>query len=112
MQAGTLTSVERGYAGLPIPFGWFAVAMSDEIGNGEIRTLHYFGTEFVVWRGEDGQVHAVDPHCPHMGAHLGVGSEVVGNDLRCAYHHWRFKGEGGVTDNPYTQVIPPRLKRA
>jgi 3-ketosteroid 9alpha-monooxygenase subunit A len=112
MEAETLTTVDRGYAKLPIPFGWFAVAMSNEITSGEIRTLHYFGTEFVIWRGEDGQVHAVDPHCPHMGAHLGVGSEVIGNDLRCAYHHWSFNGEGGVTDIPYTKVIPPRLKKA
>jgi phenylpropionate dioxygenase-like ring-hydroxylating dioxygenase large terminal subunit len=106
------TIVARGYDKLPIPFGWFGVAMSDELAPGEVRTLRYFGTEFVVWRGEDGAVHAVDPHCPHMGAHLGVGSEVIGNDLRCAYHHWRFDGEGGVVDIPYTPVIPPRLKKA
>jgi phenylpropionate dioxygenase-like ring-hydroxylating dioxygenase large terminal subunit len=112
MEADTITTVERGFAQLPIPFGWFAVALSDEIAKGEIRTLHYFGTEFVVWRGEDGRINAVDPHCPHMGAHLGIGSEVVGNDLRCAYHHWSFNGEGGVTDIPYTPVIPPRFKKA
>jgi phenylpropionate dioxygenase-like ring-hydroxylating dioxygenase large terminal subunit len=111
MKADTITTVERGYAQLPIPFGWFAVAMSDEIAPGEIRTLHYFGTEFVVWRGQDGAVNAVDPHCPHMGAHLGVNSEVVGNDLRCAYHHWSFDGEGSVTDIPYSPVIPPRFKK-
>lgn len=112
MEAGTLTTVERGYDQLPIPFGWFAVAMSDEIAKGDIRTLHYFGTEFVVWRGDDGKVHAVDPHCPHMGAHLGVNSAVIGNDLRCAYHHWSFNGDGGVTDIPYTKVIPTRLKQS
>src|SRR5258706_14129693 len=84
-------SPDRGYAGLPIPFGWFAVAMSDEIAPGDIRTLKYFGGEFVVWRGADGAINAVDPHCPHLGAHLGVNSSVQGNDLRCAYHHWRFQ---------------------
>ena len=112
MQSATATIVERGFAQLPMPFGWFAVAMSDEIGKGAIKTLRYFGTEFVVWRGEDGQMNAVDPHCPHMGAHLGVGSEVIGNALRCAYHHWSFNGAGGVTDIPYTKAIPARLKKA
>lgn len=111
MEAATITTVDRGYSQLPIPFGWFAVAMSNEIATGQIKTLHYFGTEFVIWRGQDGGLNAVDPHCPHMGAHLGVSSEVVGNDLRCAYHHWSFNGEGGVTDIPYTKVIPPRLKK-
>lgn len=112
MSSQTITTIDRGYAGLPLPFGWFAVALSSEIAPGDIRTMHYFGTEFVVWRGHDGVIHAVDPHCPHLGAHLGVGSEVIGNDLRCPYHHWSFNGEGGVTDIPYTPVIPPRLKKS
>lgn len=105
-------AADRGYAGLPIPFGWFAVAMSGDIAEGEIRTLHYFGTQFVMWRGEDGQVHAVDPYCPHLGAHLGVSSSVEGNDLRCGFHHWRFNGGGGVTDIPYARMVPPKLKRS
>ncbi len=103
--------LDRGYDDLPIPFGWFAVALSDEITCGDIRTMHYFGTEFVVWRGEDDGMRAVDPICPHLGAHLGVASEVIGNDLRCPYHHWSFNGAGAVTDIPYTKVIPPQLKR-
>ena len=107
----TTPSSDRGYASLPIPFGWFAVAMSSEIASGEIKTLHYFGTEFVMWRGQDGGVRAVDPFCPHLGAHLGVNSTVNGNDLRCAFHHWSFSGVGGVTDIPYSKTIPPRLKR-
>ena len=107
------TSVlDRGYAGMPIPFGWFAVAMSSELAACEIRTMRTFGTEFVIWRGEDGAVRAVDPVCPHLGAHLGVNSTVAGNDLRCAFHHWSFNGEGGVAAIPYTRMVPPKLKRA
>jgi nitrite reductase/ring-hydroxylating ferredoxin subunit len=111
MTAPSSHTADRGYAGLPIPFGWFGVAMSDEIAVGEIRTLHYFGTQFVVWRGEDGVLNAVDPYCPHLGAHLGVNSSVQGNDLRCAYHHWKFNGGGQVTHIPYNENIPPQLKR-
>jgi len=40
-----------------------------------------------------------------------VNSTVVGNDLRCAFHHWSFNGAGGVSDIPYTDVIPPKLAR-
>jgi len=103
---------DRGYSQQPIPMGWFAVAYSEDIAPGEIQTLHYFGTEFVLWRGHDGEIHAVDPYCPHLGAHLGVNSEVIGSDLRCAFHHWRFNGDGGVTDIPYTDLILPKLKRS
>ncbi|MEY4161106.1 MAG: hypothetical protein RLZZ136_1727 [Pseudomonadota bacterium] len=105
------TTLNRGYADLPIPFGWFAVALSNELAAGDIRTLRYFGTEFVLWRGEDGAIRAVDPVCPHLGAHLGVRSSVIGNDLRCAYHHWSFNGDGGVVSIPYTKMVPPKLKR-
>lgn len=102
---------QRGYD-LPLPFGWFAVAKANEIVAGEVKALSYFDTELVVWRGEDGAVRALDPYCPHMGAHLGFGGTVVGNDLRCPFHHWRFNGEGAVTDIPYARMIPPRLAKS
>lgn len=97
---------------LPLPFGWFAVAKSGEIEAGQVKRLSYFATEFVVWRGEDSTVRALDSHCPHMGAHLGYGGTVIGNDLRCPFHHWRFNGDGGVTEIPYAEAIPPRLARS
>ena len=74
--------------------------------------MKYFGTELVAWRGEDGALAASDPFCPHLGAHLGYGGKVVGNDLQCPFHLWSFNGQGGVTDIPYAKVIPPKLKRA
>jgi phenylpropionate dioxygenase-like ring-hydroxylating dioxygenase large terminal subunit len=109
---GTITTLERGYARLPIPYGWFAVGLSNEIVSGEVQTKRYFGTEFVMWRGGDARLRALDPFCPHMGAHLGVNSDVTGNDLRCPYHHWRFNGEGGVTQIPYTDAISPGMRRS
>ncbi len=91
---------ERGYDQLPLPFGWFAVAMSDDIAAGDVKTLAYFGTELVVWRGESGSLHALDPYCPHMGAHRGHGGAVAGDDLQCPFHHWTFSGAGAVTAIP------------
>jgi 3-ketosteroid 9alpha-monooxygenase subunit A len=101
---------ERGYENQPLPFGWFAVAYSDEIAVGEVKTLKYFATQFVVWRGEDGVLHGADAHCPHMGAHLGVGGKVVGNDIQCPFHHWQFSPSGGVTEIPYAKGIPLALQ--
>ena len=111
MSGATNPATDRGFSTLPIPFGWFGVAMSEEIEVGQVKTLDYFAQQFVIWRGEDGQVRALDPYCPHLGAHLGVNSSIKGNDLQCAFHHWTFNGEGQVTDIPYSNVIPPRLKR-
>jgi 3-ketosteroid 9alpha-monooxygenase subunit A len=97
---------------LPLPFGWFAVAKSDELQVGQVTPLSYFASEFVVWRGEDGAVRALDSYCPHLGAHLGYGGIVVANDLRCPFHHWRFNGNGAVTEIPYAATIPPRLAQS
>ena len=38
----------------PIPFGWFHIAMDDEIAVGEIKTIKAFGREMVLWRAESG----------------------------------------------------------
>lgn len=108
----TTTTLERGYASLPIPYGWFGVGRSGDIQNGQVKTMRYFATEFVMWRGGDGLLRVVDPFCPHMGAHLGISGDVTGNDLRCGYHHWRFNGEGGVVKIPYTDAISPSMKKS
>jgi 3-ketosteroid 9alpha-monooxygenase subunit A len=96
---------------LPMPFGWFAVAKSDELAKGEVKTIQSFDTEFAVWRGEDGVARAVDGHCPHLGAHLGYGGTVIGNDLRCGFHHWKFRGDGSVAEIPYSKLVPPKLQK-
>jgi len=57
------------------------------------------GKELAVYRGEDGQVVALDAYCPHMGAHLGEGS-VEGDEIRCLFHGWRFNSKGECTDIP------------
>jgi len=107
----TISTATRGYEQLPIPFGWFAIAMSDEIAATQVKEIACFGTEFVVWRSESGVLSAFDPYCPHLGSHLGLGT-VVGENLQCAFHHWAFNREGGVSGIPYSDLVPPKLKRA
>ncbi len=95
----------------PIPFGWFGVAYSDELAIGQVKPMSFFGKDFVIWRGEDGQVRATDAYCLHLGAHLGHGGKVTGNDLTCPFHAWRYTGEGKVTEIPYAKVMPPKLQQ-
>jgi len=49
------TIQDRNLDTLPLPFGWFMVAYSDELAVGEVKPLYYFGKDLVLWRGEDGQ---------------------------------------------------------
>ncbi len=96
---------------LPVPLGWFAVARADEIAAGTVKSLHYFGTELVLWRGADSKLRATDPYCRHLGAHLGHGATVAGNDLECPFHHWRYDGSGAVTDIPYCKPVPKKVRQ-
>ena len=40
---------------LPIPNGWYAVAVSEELTAGTLDRVHYFGQELVVFRTEAGE---------------------------------------------------------
>jgi phenylpropionate dioxygenase-like ring-hydroxylating dioxygenase large terminal subunit len=84
------------------PTGWFQVAFSHEIGPGEQLLVHYFGQDLLLWRSESGEIHANDPYCLHLGANLGVGGRVEGEEIVCPWHAWRWDGEGRNTLIPYS----------
>ena len=86
-----------------IPFGWFAVAESDDLAVGATKALYYFDTHLVGWRDESGEAHVQGAFCPHLGAHLGHGGAVEGCEIKCPFHGWKFDGEGTNTDIPYSE---------
>jgi 3-ketosteroid 9alpha-monooxygenase subunit A len=94
----------------PYPNGWFKVCFSDELEPGDVKPVHQFGSELVVWRGQDGVAHVFDAYCPHLGAHLGYGGKVEGNDVRCPFHAWKFDANGRCNDIPYAKKIPTRAE--
>ena len=106
-QAIPTTHSER-YPFTPFPRGWFRVAYADEIAPGEVKRLQYFGRELVLFRTESGVAQVFDAHCPHLGAHFGVGGTVVGENIRCPFHHWEFGTDGVCTKVPYAEKIPPK----
>jgi phenylpropionate dioxygenase-like ring-hydroxylating dioxygenase large terminal subunit len=95
---------------LPIPNGWFAIALSEEIAPGAVAIRHYFGQDLVVFRTESGRISVVDPHCPHLGAHLGHGGRVAGERIRCPFHGWEFDAEGVCRAIDYAKRIPPTAR--
>lgn len=92
---------------LPIPNGWFAVAWSHELREGEVKPIRYFGEELVLFRTRSGAAKVLDPFCPHLGAHFGYGGRVMGETVRCPFHGWQFDGTSGeCTHIPYCERIP------
>ena len=72
--------------------------------------LDYVGRKLVAFRGTDGRAAIVDAHCPHLGAHLGIGGRVEGDGLRCPFHGWLWTREGRCREIPYAKAIPPAAR--
>lgn len=94
-------STSNRYPMSPYPTGWYLLAESKDLAVGEVLPLQYFGQELVLFRTESGEPVLLDAHCPHLGAHLGMGGTVEGESIRCPFHSWRFDASGQVDDIPY-----------
>lgn len=94
-----------------LPRGWFSVGFSSDFEKGQVYNRKLAGRELVVYRTESGELRAMDPVCPHLGAHLGHGGKVVGETIRCPFHAFRFDGEGVCVATGY-DTKPPRVRAA
>jgi phenylpropionate dioxygenase-like ring-hydroxylating dioxygenase large terminal subunit len=89
------------------PSGWFRVAGADEVPRGAVRPLRALGRDLVLLRTAEGTHHVFDAHCPHLGAHLGIGGRVVEGALQCPFHGWRYAPDGSCVSAPGATRIPP-----
>ncbi|GGP33174.1 aromatic ring-hydroxylating oxygenase subunit alpha [Streptomyces melanogenes] len=95
---------------LPYPSGWFCLAPSHELAAGAVLTRALAGEDVVLYRTVPGAAHAVRPHCPHLGAHLGIGGTVEGQNLLCPFHRFAFAPDGTCVSAPGS--LPPRARLA
>jgi 3-ketosteroid 9alpha-monooxygenase subunit A len=92
------------------PTGWFQIGWSADLEVGGVRPMRYFGQDLVAYRTEDGRLVVLNAYCEHLGAHLGHGGSVHGNDIQCPFHAWRWSPEGRNTCIPY-QKATNRVRR-
>ena len=76
---------------------WHPVAYADSVGAPCATTL--LGEPLVLWRDRRGSVHAFRDVCVHRGTALSLG-RVEGDEIVCAYHGWRYGGDGACTTIP------------
>ncbi len=97
------------------PTGWYQVAWSHDVpetgASPATLPLRYFDKELVLFRGASGSLHLYDAYCPHLGAHLGHGGTVEGDDVRCPFHGWKFDANGRNCEIPYADT-PNRTRIA
>jgi nitrite reductase/ring-hydroxylating ferredoxin subunit len=79
---------------------WFPICSRDDLQAMHIVETELLGRELAVWRGSGGGVNVWANRCPHRGMRLSVGA-VLGGELRCAYHGYRYaEGSGICTSVP------------
>lgn len=82
------------------------VARVGEIPEGEGRSFPVAGTMVAIFL-VDGQYHAINDFCPHMGASLASGY-VENGAVTCPWHAWRFcVTDGTWLDNPKAKLKTP-----
>jgi nitrite reductase/ring-hydroxylating ferredoxin subunit len=84
---------------------WYAIARSDEVSAGEVIGRDFLDGRAIAYRGESGEAVVMNAYCRHLGADLAMG-KVVGNDIRCGFHHWQYGPDGGCTKIPASEKIP------
>ena len=87
----------------PYPNAWYVVAVSKELKPGTVTSVTICNKNLVVFRPLNEPVAVLDAYCSHLGAHLGLGSQIgsVTTDcLKCPFHGWRFDGNGELRSAP------------
>ena len=88
---------------------WYVAALDPELIDGRLLSRRLLGTHVLLYRGESGQVFALNDRCPHRGALLSRG-RLEGDAVRCMYHGIKFDGSGKCVQIPGQDMIPPKLR--
>ncbi|BEP71617.1 MULTISPECIES: Rieske 2Fe-2S domain-containing protein [unclassified Variovorax] len=91
---------------LPYANGWFVACFSHELQRGAVLIKSMMDRDIVLYRTQSGLARVVEPYCPHMGAHLGHGGRVEGENLVCPFHHLQFGPEGGCVHTGRAGAVP------
>ncbi len=83
------------------PNYWYPAVWSKSLKPGQVEDVVFWKRSIAVFRGEDGQVRAVENRCAHRQLKLSVG-HVDGCNLVCPYHGWTYDGSGRVVDIPHS----------
>lgn len=93
-----------------MPSSWYCLGLAADLKSGTLWRRWLAGQALVVFRTATGVVAALSAWCPHLGADLGVGGQIVGEDIRCPFHGFCFNRVGECTSTPYGKRIPPAAK--
>lgn len=82
------------------PDYWYPLAWSWELKRGKTLACRFAGEPVVLYRGDSGQVHALEDRCAHRQVPLSLGI-VEGEAIKCGYHGWTYDCGGRCVNIPY-----------
>jgi phenylpropionate dioxygenase-like ring-hydroxylating dioxygenase large terminal subunit len=71
---------------------------------GQVKEVIFWNTSIALYRGEDGELAAMQNRCAHRQLKLSKGA-VDKCSLRCAYHGWAYNREGWLEDYSTTALV-------
>ncbi len=80
---------------------WYPAIYGDDLPVRGAAARMVCGEAIVLWRGDAGEIWALEDFCPHRYAPLSRGDVVKGNRIRCGYHGLEFDGSGQCVHNPH-----------
>jgi phenylpropionate dioxygenase-like ring-hydroxylating dioxygenase large terminal subunit len=86
------------------PASWYLFCRTRDLRRGPL-SREVLGRRLVAFRTALGQVAVLDGRCAHLGADLGAGC-VVDDQIQCAFHNWRYNGEGRCVRIPASAEVP------
>jgi phenylpropionate dioxygenase-like ring-hydroxylating dioxygenase large terminal subunit len=96
-------------------FGWIPVCSAEEVPDNEVKPISLYSHDLILFRRPDTkQVRVMNAYCPHLGAHLGFGGQIVTLDngsacLRCPFHGWQFDCDSGQLMTTKSNVGQPTI---
>jgi nitrite reductase/ring-hydroxylating ferredoxin subunit len=90
------------------PASWYLFGESRELRRGPL-SRRILGRQLVAFRTGSGRLAVMDGNCAHLGADLGFG-DVVGETIRCPFHHWRYGCDGVCASIPGQAQPAARLR--
>lgn len=88
---------------------WYVAAWSHEVPADGFLARTLLGEPLVFYRGERGQVVALQDRCCHRAAPLSLGRR-EGDCVRCMYHGLKFGPDGKCVEVPGQERVPAQLR--
>jgi len=79
------------------PNYWYPIEWSKHVPAKKVVEVEFWNQSIALYRGEDGQVAALENRCPHRHIPLTLG-HVKGCNLVCIYHGWTYSPEGELVE--------------